>query len=183
MVYFLKHKNLIKIGYTKKLASRIDALQRKFRGSVLLKSIAGFREKEKELHKIFNADHAYGEWFNATPALMAYIHLVDPTADDLSESPDVVLDKTLKQIGNDVKCMRLKKNLTQEELRNKIGVSLTAIRHLEEGSGSSLRVFAKAAVFLGKQGWFDLFSPYISINPLNMVRGKPRMRATGRRGN
>lgn len=54
-----------------------------------------------------------------------------------------------KQIGQQLRALRLRAGLTQAELATRAGVSLRALSDLENGHGSSLRVALAAAAPLG----------------------------------
>lgn len=81
-----------------------------------------------------------------------------------------------KVIGDSIRNIRLQKNITQDSLAAMAGISLSAIRHLEDGK-SNLSTLCKVLELLNKRSWAESLAPYISINPLDMVKGKPRRRA------
>lgn len=173
MIYFLRHGNNVKIGHTAKIATRMQTLQKQYPGAVLIKSITGSVAKEKSLHRLYSAHRKHGEWFDAVPALLSAIDAVPWSADTPANFPatDILLS-----IGRSIRTQRIKYNLTQSELAAKAGVSLSGVRHLEAGSGCSLRVFASTLIALDRKGWIDSLMPYASINPLHMTKGKRRQR-------
>lgn len=78
-VYFIKSGSQIKIGIAvdpvRRMASLQTAQAKRLR---LLGTCAGGREKERELHDQFKDARMRGEWFKATPGLMARIaELID----------------------------------------------------------------------------------------------------------
>lgn len=79
-------------------------------------------------------------------------------------------------IGESVKHLRLLKNWSQSTLASNAGVSMNAVKHIESGGGSVKSLICICKV-LGKEDWLKGLAPIVSINPLNMVRGKPRQRA------
>lgn len=173
MIYFLKHNNLIKIGYTSKIASRMSTLKNQFPGAFLMKSIAGTAAKEKAIHRLFADCRSHGEWFHSTPLLESCIEKQAWSSDKPALTPE---KDAIKMIAGYIRLLRIGKNLTQPELAKKAGISMTAIRHLESGSGCSLRAFALVVIALGRRDWIASLNPYISINPLHMVNGKSRQR-------
>ncbi|MET3105567.1 transcriptional regulator with XRE-family HTH domain [Oxalobacteraceae bacterium GrIS 2.11] len=80
------------------------------------------------------------------------------------------------QLGENVKRLRLQKNITREDLSSQSGVSVTALKNLENGSGANLRTLIKVLRTLGKEGWLATLSPAATINPMQLLRG------AGRRG-
>jgi transcriptional regulator with XRE-family HTH domain len=83
-----------------------------------------------------------------------------------------------QKLGEAVKRLRLQKNLPREELCSRAGVSLTALRNLESGSGASVRTLVQIARALGKQDWLLAIAPQVTINPLHMLKeGAERQRA------
>jgi transcriptional regulator with XRE-family HTH domain len=92
----------------------------------------------------------------------------------------IFTDKELElKLGLDIKNMRLAKNISRESLCEKAGISLNALRHLESGSGATIKTLIPVLKILNKVDWLISISPEISINPLNMTkRGKSRKSAT-----
>jgi transcriptional regulator with XRE-family HTH domain len=172
MVYFLRLENLVKIGYTNKLNTRINALKSQFKGASLIKCVTGTVADEKFLHKKFEHIRQNGEWFKNTKELASYINSLKSC-----KNTSVYNDLEIK-LGASVKAQRLLKNLTREALCAKAGVSMNGLRHLEGGQGTSVNTLVKIAEALGKSDWVLGFSPTVSINPLNMVRGKIRQRGS-----
>jgi hypothetical protein len=76
-IYFIQavEGGLIKIGSSRDPAHRLKALQAAC--PIRLRLIGVIRDagwkREHELHSSFWAMHAYGEWFQPEPALIAYI--------------------------------------------------------------------------------------------------------------
>ena len=85
-------------------------------------------------------------------------------------------------IGENIKSLRLQKNLTQDSLAARAGVSLSALRHLESGSGANLTTLISIARALDKQDWLLGIAPRVTLNPLHMVpSGGLRQRARHRK--
>lgn len=175
MIYFVKNsEGLIKIGYTKDIQKRLSTLMHDHGQDLqLLKCICGTRYSEKSLHKRFSSLSVGKEWFRSNTELIEFI--------EKSEASDETPEHNTQEIklGKDVQYLRLMKNMTQKELCNKAGISMSALRHLEGGQGASVGTLLKAASALGRDAWIQGFAPYISINPLHMVGGKQRQRARG----
>lgn len=85
-------------------------------------------------------------------------------------------------LGNNVRTLRLQRNLSQETLASRAGVSLNALKNLEGGKGATLRTLLSVLRALGKADWIQTLAPVASINPLHMVKNKPvRLRASARK--
>lgn len=86
-------------------------------------------------------------------------------------------------VGENIRALRLQKNLAQQPLAAQAGVSLTALRHLESGQGANLTTFIRIVRALDRQEWLQSLAPKITINPLHMARShaaRQRARRTKR---
>jgi Meiotically up-regulated gene 113 len=74
IVYFARGGDFIKIGVTKRTRERLTSLQTASptRLEIIL-ALPGGEEQEKHLHRKFATDRERGEWFRASPKLMAVI--------------------------------------------------------------------------------------------------------------
>lgn len=73
-VYFAQAGGRIKIGWSRNVAARITQLQTGNAEPVqLVATTPGARSRERQLHDQFAAARVSGEWFEATPELIAYI--------------------------------------------------------------------------------------------------------------
>lgn len=72
-------------------------------------------------------------------------------------------------IGENIRALRLQKNLTQQFLAERSGVSLSALRHLESGQGANLGTLIRVARALDRQEWLQALAPQVTINPLHMT--------------
>ena len=75
------------------------------------------------------------------------------------------------EIGENIRTLRLLKNVPQKSLAAHAGVSMTALRHLEAGQGANLMTFIRIVRALDKEEWLQSLAPTATINPLHMVRG------------
>jgi transcriptional regulator with XRE-family HTH domain len=93
--------------------------------------------------------------------------------DDVRSSAE--LEATL---GEQLRALRLRRGLTQRQLAERAGLSLTAVGHAESGQGATLSTFVRLLKALGRSDWLATLSPAVSISPLQMLRSpKPRQRA------
>ncbi len=84
-------------------------------------------------------------------------------------------------LGENIKKFRLQKGLHQEALSNQAGISVSALKNLENGAGSSVKTLIRVVRALGREDWIEAVAPVVSINPLHMVHDKTvRQRAPRR---
>ncbi len=84
-------------------------------------------------------------------------------------------------LGDSIKALRIQRNLDRQTLCDRAGISLNALRHLENGQGATIKTMVRVVQALDKQDWLLGIAPIVSINPLHMVREKqPRQRAQRR---
>jgi transcriptional regulator with XRE-family HTH domain len=77
-------------------------------------------------------------------------------------------------LGENMKALRLQKNIDRRTLCVRAGVSENALRNLEGGRGTTLRTVIRVAKALDREGWITQLAPKTSINPLHLVRNKPQ---------
>jgi transcriptional regulator with XRE-family HTH domain len=81
-------------------------------------------------------------------------------------------------LGASLKALRLDRNIDQQTLAARAGISVGALKHLENGKGSTLRTFIAALRALDRTDWLATVAPVASINPLNLTESAtPRQRA------
>ncbi len=92
-------------------------------------------------------------------------------------------EKTLleweKEIGQQVRDLRLRQNLGQIEVAKRAGIALNAVKNLETGKGSTLTSLIQIVRALGKANWLNALAPEISVSPMRLLKAKlPRRRAS-----
>lgn len=91
-------------------------------------------------------------------------------------------DEMEAELGDQLRRLRLSKNLDQKTVAERAGVSVRALRNLESGAGSSIKTLVSVIRVLGRESWLDTIAPIASINPLALTReAAPRQRASSRR--
>lgn len=86
-----------------------------------------------------------------------------------------------QEFGEHVKALRLRDNIDRNSLCERAGVSLSALKNLESGKGSTLRTLMLVLRALGREEWLRTLAPRVSINPLHIKRdASPRRRASRR---
>ena len=94
-------------------------------------------------------------------------------------------DKSIEtELGNRIKALRLRKNITQKELGEAATLSLNAIKSLESGRGKLSTLIAVLRE-LGALDHLDSFIPDTPVSPMQLAKmqGKVRERASGGRRN
>ena len=86
----------------------------------------------------------------------------------------------LEEIGQRLKAFRLQKNITQEEMAQKIGVNRVTIGEIEKGRPSSLLTFIQLLRGLDKLDLLSNISTVPTISPIQMAKlqKKSRQRAS-----
>lgn len=89
-----------------------------------------------------------------------------------------------KSFGAQVKGLRLDLDIDQATLAERAAVSVSALKALEAGRGSSLRTVVRVARALGRTDWLDTFFEQPTISPLALARERagvrPPQRASSR---
>jgi transcriptional regulator with XRE-family HTH domain len=88
----------------------------------------------------------------------------------------------LTELGARFRELRLRRNLTQQSLAERTGLSVTAVKSLEAGR-TRLATMIAALRELGKLEDLDNFVARPEISPMRLIRqgGKKRQRASGKR--
>ena len=88
-------------------------------------------------------------------------------------------------IGEQVKRLRLLKNIDQRDVARYSGVALGVVKNLEAGKGCTLRSFIKVLRTLDRVDWLNALQPEITISPMQIIKSynkAPRRRASKKRG-
>jgi transcriptional regulator with XRE-family HTH domain len=83
-----------------------------------------------------------------------------------------------ESLGAQVRSLRTAAGLDQAALAGLAGVSLGAVRNLEQAKGSTLRTVIAVARALGREDWLLGLAPPVSISPIDVLRSRtePRQR-------
>lgn len=82
----------------------------------------------------------------------------------------------LKELGQQLKAIRLQKNTTQEEMAQKIGLNRVTIGEIEKGRPSSLLTFIQLLRGLDKLDLLNSFTSVPSISPIQMAKLQTKIR-------
>ena len=83
------------------------------------------------------------------------------------------------ELGRQIRMLRLRQNLDQQQLADRAGIALNAVKHLESGKGATLRSLVSALRVLNRVDWLRALAPAVSISPVQMLTTRaPRQRAS-----
>jgi transcriptional regulator with XRE-family HTH domain len=86
------------------------------------------------------------------------------------------------ELGRQIRTLRLRQNLDQQQLADRAGIALNAVKNLEGGKGTTLRSLVQALRALNRVEWLQTLAPPVSISPIQMLKTKaPRQRASRKR--
>lgn len=83
------------------------------------------------------------------------------------------------ELGRQVRALRLRQDLNQQQVAERAGIALNAVKNLESGRGATLRTLTQTLRVLNRADWFNTLAPAVSISPVQMLRTRaPRQRAS-----
>jgi transcriptional regulator with XRE-family HTH domain len=87
------------------------------------------------------------------------------------------------EFGEQLRDLRLRRNVDQRQLAEQAGVALNAVKNLENGRGATLSSLVKVLRSLGRADWLATLAPTVDISPMQMLKAKqPRQRASKSKG-
>jgi transcriptional regulator with XRE-family HTH domain len=87
------------------------------------------------------------------------------------------------EFGQQLRDLRLRRNIDQRQLAEQAGVALNAVKNLENGRGATLSSLVKVLRSLGRADWLATLAPMVDISPMQMLKAKqPRQRASKSKG-
>jgi len=93
------------------------------------------------------------------------------------------ISKTPKEMeiefGQQLRNLRLRRNIDQRQIAEQAGVALNAVKNLENGRGATLSSLVKVLRTLGRADWLGTLAPTVGISPMQILKAKqPRQRAS-----
>ncbi len=83
------------------------------------------------------------------------------------------------EFGQQLRALRLRRNVDQRQLAEQAGVALNAVKNLENGRGATVSSLVKVLRSLGRTDWLATLAPMVDISPMQMLKAKqPRQRAS-----
>ena len=87
--------------------------------------------------------------------------------------PASTVEEWEEHLGRAVRRLRQTNQLTQAELAERANVSLSALKNLEGGRGSSLSSVVRIARALGRSEWLNSFAPVEPVfSPMEMLHNR-----------
>jgi transcriptional regulator with XRE-family HTH domain len=87
------------------------------------------------------------------------------------------------KFGQQLRDLRLRRNINQRQLAEQAGVALNAVKNLENGKGATLTSLVKVLRSLDRAEWLETLAPTVGISPMQMLKAKqPRQRASKNKG-
>ncbi len=89
-----------------------------------------------------------------------------------------------QEIGEQLRRLRLLRNIDQRTLAQRANVAVNAIKNLEHGKGATLKSLIRVLKVLDRVEWLNALQPEISISPMQILKSRkkaPRQRASRRR--
>ncbi len=92
-------------------------------------------------------------------------------------------DEMEAAFGQQLRGLRLRRNIDQRHLAEQAGVALNAVKNLENGRGATLTSLVKVLRSLGRADWLETLAPAVAISPMQILKAKkPRQRASKTKG-
>lgn len=85
-----------------------------------------------------------------------------------------------EKLGAHLRAVRLLKNSSQAEVAQRAGVALGAVRALESGGGARVATLVRVLRALDRQDWLDVLQPEVSISPMQLLKSKTQRQRAGR---
>jgi DNA-binding XRE family transcriptional regulator len=149
MIYFIKHTDYVKIGYTTDIHKRLSQLQTSCPTKLkVLALIEGSLDDERVYQEKFKHLSTSGEWFTHTQGLENFIN---------SLSKELMwkhgFEKHESSPIGAIKSCRLKKNLSMEDLADRLGVTKQAIYNIELREAQGRASITSVMKVLEKMGY------------------------------
>ena len=89
-------------------------------------------------------------------------------------------DELQSHLGEQIRRLRLRRDLDQLTLAERAGVSEKALRNLENGRGSTVATLLQVVRALDALDWLDTLAPATSISPMAMLQRRPEPQRVSR---
>jgi len=102
---------------------------------------------------------------------------------DIMEYYEMTNDGILAELGERVQRKRLNRNISQQVLAKRAGVSRRSIYLMESGQPVGMKVFISILRALKSLDELDAFLPEVDLSPIELakLKGRVRQRASGSR--
>jgi transcriptional regulator with XRE-family HTH domain len=92
---------------------------------------------------------------------------------------DLKVEDLLILLGERIRELRLREDIAQTVLGARSGISLKAVKNLENGTGATVASLLRVLRTLGRTEWIETLGPKVGISPMQLLtRKKVRIRAS-----
>jgi transcriptional regulator with XRE-family HTH domain len=82
-----------------------------------------------------------------------------------------------KILGEQIRNLRILRNLAQSDLAERAGIALNAVKRLESGQPTTTKTLVKTLKVLNRTEWLESLAPSVTVNPLQAMSSKaPRQK-------
>ena len=99
----------------------------------------------------------------------------------MNTHPLATPDELQARLGEQIRRLRLGRDLDQLTLAERAGVSEKALRNLEAGRGSNVATLLQVIQALGALDWLQALAPAASVSPMALLRQRSEPRRVSRR--
>ena len=89
-------------------------------------------------------------------------------------------DRLIGLLGDRIEALRLSRNLTQAQLAQEAGISVSTLKRLERGDSTALDAFVRVLVALHLQDHVATLLPDPGVRPIERARRQGRLRQRAR---
>jgi len=86
------------------------------------------------------------------------------------------VDELEEHLGEQVRTLRLRADLTIEELAAEAGVAVKTVHNVERGKGSTLATVVRILRALGVENWLSTLAPAEPVSPIAVLEASRRRR-------
>lgn len=108
--------------------------------------------------------------------IISTMRISNPSNDQLQD-PGYATVEWEKKLGKAIRALRIAMNARQQDLAKSANISLTALRNLEAGRGSTLHSFILVLRALGETEWLQSLAPNEHVaSPMELLREREGQR-------
>ena len=84
-------------------------------------------------------------------------------------------------LGRQLRALRLRHNLNQQQVAERAGIAVNAVKNLEGGRGATVRSLVGVLRVLNRIDWLQTLAPPVSVSPIQMLKTKTNRQRAPRR--
>ncbi len=94
--------------------------------------------------------------------------------------PGRLTEELEADVGRQVRELRHRADLTQQELARRANVGVSTVRRLEAGAGATLGSLVDVLRALDREGWLATLAPAPTVSPMEALRARRAAESRGR---